>query len=89
MAILIKTDGTETHIPAPKDAEEAGKILGGWVERVRPRYAPEVIFLCDEEGLLKKLPVNAAGCLMYGPSSPIVGDIIVMTNEEARKAGWE
>ena len=80
MAYIAKTDGTREAIPTPVTLEQAKKVLGGWVEKVTPRKSPGVVFLCNEEGLLKGLPLNAHGCELYGTEdhgAPIVGDIIV------------
>lgn len=89
MAYIAKTDGTFADIALPVSLETAQEIVGGYVERVIPRHTPGVVFLCDEEGLLKGKPINARGCVLYGSSNPIVGDIIVFESiTEAVTAGW-
>lgn len=56
--------------------------IGGRMEHVRPRGldAPYCMIV-DEEGLLKNLPLNAVGSILYGTAEhncPIVGDILIM-----------
>lgn len=87
MAYIARTDGTREQIAAP-NLKRAQEIVGGLVERV---VVSEIVFLCNEEGLLKKLPRNDHGCLLHGTADhgePIVGDIIVMTRDEAVAGEW-
>lgn len=61
-------------------------IGGGLVEPVRTQklwdyFKAPVIMLVDEEGLLKNLPFNFFGSVMYGCTAhgcPIVGDLILV-----------
>lgn len=68
---VARTDGSIAFVePANgKDfsPEEIQAFLGEntYVEFVRPRGCPGWIMLCDEEGHLKKLPVNAAATVPY------------------------
>lgn len=82
MAYIARADGTREDLPGVPDLESAKKIVGGWVERVYPRLARDLMFLCDEEGLLKGKPINLHGTELYG--DPIVGDIVVMTRNEGK-----
>ena len=68
------------------DYQSIQKAIGGHFETVRTRTtaayfgSPDIVMLVDEEGLLKGLPVNVFGSLMYGALqhySPIVGDLIL------------
>lgn len=63
-----------------------GEVVGGYIEVVHPRGLEEPLcFICNEEGLLKDLPMNLIGSLWYGTQHhghPIVGNIVVM------KEGW-
>lgn len=92
MAYIARTNGKREPIDTPVSLEKAREIINvgehGIVERVCPRATPGVVFLCDEEGLLKNLPYNEHGHRLYGKgNSPIVGDIIVFeTRREAK--GW-
>ena len=65
---------------------EIQNAIGGHFETVRTKrmYAyfggPDIVMLVDEEGLLKGLPVNIFGSVMYGTAEhghPIVGDLIL------------
>ncbi len=92
MSYIARADGTREEI-APKAVtlKRAQQIVGGYVERVFPMATPDVLFLCDEEGKLKGKLVNEHGCLLYGTEEHgvvIVGDIVVMTHQEARRSGW-
>lgn len=65
--------------------ETVGKEVGGWIEIVHPvglRKAPSSLcFVCNEEGLLRDLPLNVFGSILYGTQthgSPIVGNIVIM-----------
>lgn len=92
MAYIAYADGRTQDIDVEElSLDRVKEIVGGWVEPVYPRRSKEYMFLCDEEGLLKGKPVNVVGCELYGTAyngHPIVGDIIVMTRAEGRKAGW-
>lgn len=59
-----------------------GEVVGGWIEVVLPRGLEyPFCFICNEEGLLRDLPLNAIGSLWYGTlqhGHPIVGNIVVM-----------
>lgn len=86
MAYIAKADGTREQIAAPVSLEKAQEVVGGYVERVAPKASPGIIFLCDEEGLIKGKPFNAHGTVLYGTGHPIAGDIIVLSRKEAK--GW-
>lgn len=63
-----------------------GAVVGGYIEVVHPRglKAPYCMIV-NEEGLLKRLPLNAAGSAWYGTMDhghPIVGDIVIMKESE-------
>lgn len=70
-------DGTFTL----KQLQEA---VGGYIERVHPRdpkQCPEgVVFLCDEEGLLKERPFNGLASVLVG--SAVVGDLVVIDDDK-------
>lgn len=59
-----------------------GEVVGGWIEVVLPRGLEyPFCFICNEEGLLRDLPLNAIGSLWYGTlqhGCPIAGNIVVM-----------
>ena len=85
-AFVIKANGEWLMLPPPHDGEtytskELHAAVGGWIQVVplpKDMRSPFVIgrvFLCDEEGLLKKLPVNLTASLLLGQSvcGPVVG----------------
>ena len=63
-----------------------GEVVGGYIEVVRAKALEgPLCFICNEEGLMKELPVNLIGSVWYGAARhgyPIVGNIVVM------KEGW-
>ncbi|CAK9251222.1 unnamed protein product [Sphagnum jensenii] len=78
-----------------EEGEDGGKVIkagigGGWLEMV-PLPTEDVILWCDEEGKLKRLPVNARAqelwLALWGKSSfndVLVGDVVLTggTDEE-------
>lgn len=62
--------------------KSVGEIVDGWIEVVHPRGLEDPFcFICNEEGLLKGLPLNPIGCVWYRTfehGHPIVGNIVVM-----------
>lgn len=68
-----------------------GAVVGGYIELVHPQgLQPPYCMIVNEEGLLKDLPLNRAGSLLYGTQfhgSPIVGDIVIMAERWTRMAG--
>ena len=55
--------------------------VGGWIEIVRGMFLPDPLrIVCNEEGTLRRLPLNRAASLLYG--SDIVGDVLLMVQ------GW-
>lgn len=66
--------------------KSVGDVVEGWIEVVHPRGLEDPFcFICNEEGLLRDLPLNAIGSLWYGTlqhGCPIAGNIVVM------KEGW-
>lgn len=59
-----------------------GEVVDGWIEVVHPMGLEDPFcFICNEEGLLRDLPLNAIGSFWYGTlqhGCPIVGNIVVM-----------
>ena len=63
--------------------ENVGKVVGGYVEHATPMYLPRpYCLLIDEEGKLKRKPVNPVASAWYSRFDPIVGTAVVM------KDGW-
>ena len=66
-ALVITTKDTAyVRDFTPPMSQTAEKVIGDWVERVRPTGLPGYLMLVDENGRLKELPVNLAGSLFYG-----------------------
>lgn len=94
MALLIKADGTEeTILPAGDDGhltyDQIRKAIGGgWVEHVETDPARSKGFChiyLDEEGKLKRLPINERATEMSAWTAAgdmLVGDVLFCTNEE-------
>lgn len=59
--------------------EDAQRFVGGYVELVYSRLYPSVQLLVNEEGLLKRLPVNVAASCIAG--FQIVGPALVLTGD--------
>ena len=59
-----------------------GDAVGGWIEIVHPkRLEYPYCMVVNEEGVLKKLPVNSFGSFLYGTDThgwPIAGDAVLM-----------
>ena len=81
--VVFTTDGKmfvkEFTQPLYKSVSD---VVEGWIEVVHPRGLEDPFcFICNEEGLLRDLPLNAMGSLWYGTlqhGQPIVGNIVVM-----------
>lgn len=62
--------------------ESIGKIVDGYIEIVHPRgISDPYCMIANEEGLLKDLPINEIGCILYQTfihGYPIVGNIVIM-----------
>ena len=85
--IVVGTDNrlTVQDFEAPL-YKTVGEAVDGWIEIVRPGGLKKpFVMIVNEEGLIKELPINIVGSLMYGKpvhGSPIVGNIVIM------KEGW-
>lgn len=85
-AIKITTDNVLQIIDIDfNDYRSMQKAIGGHFEIVRTRKMRDffndnsIVFLCDEEGILKNLPFNFVASYLYGTfdhGHPVVGDII-------------
>lgn len=80
LAIQIKaTDEISLARLEGETLDAMQRIVGGYIEHVRPRYlqAPFCMII-NEEGLLRGLPVNNAASLLYAGITPIVGDVLIL-----------
>ena len=83
MATVYRTDGQEETINTPPkhlSLGDAQRAIGGRVELVRLGSGRGL--LVNEEGLLKRLPLNAKATEIAG--QPIVGDAVLVVRGE----GW-
>lgn len=81
--LVINTDSLmHTEEYAAPLYETIGKTVGGWIEVVHPKGLPAPFcMVVNEEGLLRGLPLNLFGCILYGTArhgNPIVGDIVLL-----------
>lgn len=85
---IMKANGDRIGLPEAVsiDIALAKEVVGGYVEVVRPRKTPSVIFLCNEEGHLQRLPLNDHASQLYG--APIAGDVIVIPRSDPRHLEW-
>lgn len=87
--IAITTDNIisieELEIINGSMLEGLQQIVGGYIEIVSPVNLEDPLRLvCNEEGLLKELPVNVVGSLLYGTlwhGYPIVGNIAILQQD--------
>ena len=82
--IVITPDNliSEQEFPEPV-YDTVGKVVGGWVEVVRPEGLAQPFCMCvDDAGLLReKLEFNLIGSILYGTvvhGHPIVGTVVLM-----------
>ena len=89
MATLIELDGTTQafELPgagsAPERLVPVQKAVGGYVELVN--LPDGRVILCDEEGLLKRLPVNSRATVVTGVQ--LVGPVLICSMDEIRR--WD
>ena len=96
MATLLKVDGTKEEI-TPKDGEsfsieELWTIIGGYIEMVDLSWLkktgqidPDIeaaYMIVDEEGKLKRLPVNEAATKIVLGRDVIAGPALLCSNKE-------
>lgn len=85
--VKVSTDDVVSLIDIDFDnSREIRNAIGGHFEIVHTHLMdayfkdPSIVMLVDEEGLLKRLPMNVFGSLMYGAAEHghlIVGDLIL------------
>lgn len=84
--VITTADDVSVQDFTPPLHESLGRAVGGYIEIVHPQGLNQpYCMIVNDEGLLKKLPLNRAGSLLYGTQfhgSPIVGDIVIMAE------GW-
>jgi hypothetical protein len=78
-ALVIRTDNTTDLVEVPE--LEFSKLLGSVIDGIPSHVSihETLDFWCDDEGLLKGLPINKVATQFYlqlGATSPIVGTAI-------------
>jgi hypothetical protein len=79
-AYVLKVDGTRVDLDHQPTLEEAQTIVGGWVEQLpyNSAYGYTIIAFGDEEGKLKKKPLNIEASMLVGSGNMVVGDVLVI-----------
>lgn len=84
-AVVIKADDTLSIVELDSwDSKAEKEVVGAeYLEVVAPKYLTfcdePLVFLVDDDGHAKGLPINMAGSILYGVLAhghPIVGDIL-------------
>lgn len=88
MAILLKVDGSMESLPKVPDLAEAQRLVGGYVEMLCTLDDEPNFLLCDEEGRLKGRIANTAATMAFGRGEVLVGDVVLLSQEEALESGW-
>lgn len=79
MAILLKADGSSTPLPDIK-FETFQTAVDGYIELATlpdGRY-----MLMDEDGKMKKKPINTKATELLNRGTPVVGDVVICENHE-------
>lgn len=88
MAILYKTDGTQTEV-LPRNGEsftleELQGFVGGWIQIVSA--AKNIHIICNEEGKLIGLPRNVLATPIwiqyFGYTDTLCGDVLIANDAE-------
>jgi hypothetical protein len=92
MATLFKVDGTQEEFELPRQVGLdflQNKLDGGYIEFVY--FSDGSALMLDEEGKLKKLPINRpawALAMVKNPmfmADPLVGPVVFMSAEEMQR----
>ena len=84
---VVVTTNNELYVKefAPPLYQSIGEVVDGWIEIVRPRgLKHRLVMVVNEEGLLRNLPLNVFGSILYGihiHGNPIVGNIVFMKED--------
>jgi len=79
MAQLIKTDGTIVEDVAIEKLEQQQKLVDGYVRYV---YKEDLVFIVNEEGLLRSMDYNPVASIASGRD--LVGDVILASQSEIK-----
>lgn len=93
---LLDTDHNLTRLKVddPENGllEALQKAVGGYIEVVRPRYAPDFLFVINEEGKIHHMEFNLEASILYGnPIDCLVGNVVVARLNDAGDdlTGWD
>jgi hypothetical protein len=86
MALLVKVDGTTEELEVPKkdSLKFLQSIVGGYIEMAPCNHSEYAGAICDEEGKLKRKPINDVATKMAGvlPYDVLVGDVLFFKEGE-------
>lgn len=71
-ALLITSNGVVAEVQLSDAREEARllelqRLVGGYIEGIAHPHRPDVMGIINEEGKLKRLPVNKVATRLFGP----------------------
>lgn len=74
---------TKVNIPDDDTLHGLQRLVGGYIEIVRPRLLPrDWVMVVDDEGKLKDYEINALGTILYhSPWDTINGDIVLVRED--------
>ena len=78
--LLIRTDGIIENIEFEDTLENLQGYVGGLIEFVS--VTDDIDMICNDEGKLIGLDFNLNASLLYHPDDFIVGDVIVVRNDQ-------
>lgn len=87
VSVIKSEEPTMTVYDVEPTLEEAQKVVGGYVELVDLYEIGEGCLLVDEEGKLKRKPINELATKLYNKlfNGVIVGDVIHIKQENRRE----
>lgn len=93
-AVRITTDNRIDYVDLQEPIyKSAGEFVGGLVEHVRPKYLKKpYCMLCNENGLIDKLPLNPIASALYGfqdHGHPIAGDVLIIKEDDKEWYGLD
>ncbi len=74
-ATIIRVNGKEEKLDHRPSLAEAQQIVGGYIELLS---ADDKTLVVNEEGRLKRLPINNKATALYSYKSYILGNVIVL-----------
>lgn len=62
-----------------EDERSLQGLVGGWIEMIQSRSAAELMLVVDEEGRLKRLPINEEAS-KYSTIPQLVGNVVMVAS---------